>query len=250
MPKNITLKFSSSGIQSDIYYLTPEILTKLESKEIEGLPPIQFIEQYADKTLNLSSGICYDHDSFEVYLLDGDREEKLEVQNFDDIDGAGEDDWVADPQKLIIDFDSTDFSLRADLEPSDHHVAAVFNPITYGSGSITCPLTVDDDFCPSDIRLILASLEVGQPDGFVNMEIYRQSLNTLDEAESEIHGLEYKGERYDFGYDLSFWGGSGSLTLYKYDQDEKIWLADYFTNVFDEDDLDDDYDIETVVVED
>ena len=38
MPKNITLKFSSSGIQSDIYYLTPEILTKLESKEIEGLP--------------------------------------------------------------------------------------------------------------------------------------------------------------------------------------------------------------------
>ena len=69
MPKNITLKFSSSGIQSDIYYLTPEILTKLESKEIEGLPPIEFIEQYADKTLNLSSGICYDHDSFEVYLL-------------------------------------------------------------------------------------------------------------------------------------------------------------------------------------
>jgi hypothetical protein len=58
----------------------------------------------------------------------------------------------------------------------------------------------------------------------------------LDEAESEIYGLEYKGERYVFGYDLSFWGGSGSLTLYTYDQDEELWLANYFTDVFDEED--------------
>jgi hypothetical protein len=234
--REITLKFSSSGIQSDIYYLTPEILTKLESKEIEGLPPIEFIEQYADKAFNLSYGICYDHESFEVHLLDGDREEKLEVQNFEEIDEAGEDDWVADPQKLIIDFDSYDQSLRADLEPSDHHVAAVFNPITYGSGSINCILSVDDDFCPSDIRLIIASLDIGQWDGLVNQEIYREGLNTLDEAESEIYGLEYKGIRYDFGYDLSFSGGSGSLTLYTYDQDEELWLANYFTDIFDEED--------------
>ena len=245
MPKNITLKFRSSGIQSDIYYLTPEILTKLESKELEGLSPLEFIEQNADKTLNLSYGICYDHTSFEVYLLEGDREKKLEVQ---EIDEPG-DESVADPQKLIVDYDSTDYSLRADLEPSDHHVAAVFNPVTYGSGSIDCPLTVDDDFCPSDIRLILASLDIGVSGGLVNMEIYRQGLNTLDAAESEIYGLEYKGERYDFGYDLSFWGGSGSLILYEYDQEEKIWLEAIFTNVFDEDD-EDDYDMETLVLED
>ncbi len=238
MPKNITLTFSSSGIQSDIYYLTPEILTKLESKELEGLPPLEFIEQNADKSFNLSYGICYDHKSFEVYLLDGDRKEKLEVQYFEEIDEAGEDDWIADPQKLIIDFDSHDCSLRCDLEPSNHHVAAVFNPVTYGSGSINCPLTVDDDFCPSDIKLNMASLDIGLDGGLVNEEIYRQSLNTLDAAEMEIYGLEYKSKRYEIGYDLSFSGGSGSLTLYKYDQDEKIWLADYFTNVFDEDDLD------------
>lgn len=239
MSREITLKFSSRGIQSDIYYLTPEILTKLESKEREGLPPVEFIEQYADKAFNLSYGICCDHESFEVSLIDGDREEKLEVQDFNDIDEAGEDDWVADPQKLIIDFDSCDHSLRADLDPSDHHVAAVFNPVTYGSGSINCSLSVDNDFCPSDIRLILASLDIGQwGAGLVHPEIYQEGLNTLDGAESEIYGLEYKGERYDFGYDLSFSNGSGSLTLYTYDQDEKIWLVNYFTDVFDEDDDD------------
>ncbi len=238
MPKNIVLKFSSSGIQSDIYYLTPEILTKLESRKTEELPPIEFIEQNADKAFNLSYGICYDHKSFEVSLLDGDREEKLEVQNLVYIDEADEDDWVADPQKLIMDFDSGDYSIRTDVEPSDHHVAAVFNAVTYGSGSINCPLTVDDDFCPSDIRLISTSLDIGRDGGLVNQEIYRQGLNTLDEAETEVYGLEYKGIRHDFGYDLSFWGGSGSLMLYTYDQDEEMWLANYFTNIFDEDELD------------
>ena len=53
MPKKISLTFCSSGIQSDIYYLTPEILTKLESKELEGLPPLEFIEQNALAVANL-----------------------------------------------------------------------------------------------------------------------------------------------------------------------------------------------------
>ena len=74
MSKNITLKFSSRGIQSDIYYLTSETLTKLEAKDIGELPPLEFIEQNADKAFNLSYGICLDHQSLQIQLVDGDHE--------------------------------------------------------------------------------------------------------------------------------------------------------------------------------
>ena len=39
MTKSITLKFNSSGIQSDIYYLTAETFPKLQDKDIGNISP-------------------------------------------------------------------------------------------------------------------------------------------------------------------------------------------------------------------
>ena len=241
MSKNITLKFSSRGIQSDIYYLTSETLTKLEAKDIGELPPLEFIEQNADKAFNLSYGICLDHQSLQIQLVDGDHEKKLDFQYTSDYE---EEASGGDRQKLLW----NDYGMQNEKEcedPSENHAAAVFVPVAYNSGSIECTLSVENDFCPSDITLITCSLEIGGAEGFLNDEIYRQGLITLNTAEDEIYGLEFKGVRYEFGSDLSFQGGDGSPILYKYDQDEGIWLADYFTEVFEDDD-DDDWDIETV----
>ena len=40
MTKPITLKFTSSGIQSDIYYLTAETFSKLKGKVIGNISPL------------------------------------------------------------------------------------------------------------------------------------------------------------------------------------------------------------------
>mgnify|MGYP001498563530 CR=1 FL=1 len=64
MTKPITLKFTSSGIQSDIYYLTAETFSKLKGKVIGNISPLEYIEQFADKRFNLSYGICLDNPNF------------------------------------------------------------------------------------------------------------------------------------------------------------------------------------------
>jgi len=71
MSKEITVKFKSPGIQSDIYYVTAEVLSKLENKDTGGLSQIEFVEQNADREFNLSFGICLDHSEFRASILEG-----------------------------------------------------------------------------------------------------------------------------------------------------------------------------------
>jgi hypothetical protein len=71
MAKEITVKFISPGIQSDIYYLTASALSKLENKDTGGLSQVEFVEQNADKEFNLSFGICLDHSQFRALISDG-----------------------------------------------------------------------------------------------------------------------------------------------------------------------------------
>ena len=52
MIKPITLKFTSSGIQSDIYYLTTETFSKLQDKDIRNMSPLEYIQKFADKEFN------------------------------------------------------------------------------------------------------------------------------------------------------------------------------------------------------
>ena len=227
MSKEITVKFKSPGIQSDIYYVTAEVLSKLENKDTGGLSQIEFVEQNADREFNLSFGICLDHSEFRASILEGSEERGIEIQDISS--QAWDDEWQLDQQS--ISYESEEFEEKDCEDPSDDHVAAVFVPVSYPEGEIECKLSVDDDFNPSDITLITKSLDVAV--AFVNENIY-PTLNTIDDAEREIYGLVYKGQRYEFGHSVSFRGGSGSPVLFRYDEDEDFWYTDYYTEIFDE----------------
>ena len=229
MAKEITVKFKSPGIQSDIYYLTSDVFEKLERKDTGGLSQVEFIEQNADKEFNLSFGICLDHSEFRASVSEGDEERAIDIQDISQQEW--DDEWQLDQHS--ISYDNEESEEKDCEDPSEDHAAAVFVPVSYPEGEIECVLSVDDDFNPCDLKLVIKSLDI--PCEFVHENIYCESLNTVDNAEQEIFGLVYKGQRYEFGHSVSFWGGSGSVVLFRYDDEDQFWYNDYFTEIFDED---------------
>ena len=229
MAKDITVKFKSPGVQSDIYYLTSDVFAKLENRDTGGLSSVEFIEQNADKEFNLSFGICRDHVEFRAFIIEGSKELEIEIQDVSEQEWN--DEWQLDQQS--ISYNSEDQEVKDCEDPTDDHVAAVFIPVTYPEGEIECNLSVDDDFNPCDITLVVKSLDI--PGEFLNQNIYCETLNYIDDAELEVCGLIYKDQRYDFGHSVSFVGGSGSPVLFKYDEDDETWYTDDSTGIFDED---------------
>ena len=227
MTKSITLKFTSSGIQSDIYYLTAETFSKLQDKDIGNISPLEYIEQFADKEFNLSFGICLDNPNFKAKIIENQKEIELGLQNISYFS-----DGDAKLNNQLLTYDVEDFRYKDCEGPNSNHVAAIFAPISYPFGSIECTFDVKENFKPSDILIKFKSLDL--PEGFLHENIYCQDLNISEGAEYEISGIIYDGIEHVFGQDLSFSGGAGSPLLFTYDEDEEIWFGDYFTEIFEE----------------
>ena len=227
MTKPITLKFTSSGIQSDIYYLTTKTFSKLQDKDIENMSPLEYIEKFADKEFNLSFGICLDNPNFKAKIVENEKELELGLQNLRLIR-----DGDANLNNQLLTYDDEDFGFKDCEGPNSNHVAAIFVPVSYPFGSIECTFDVKENFKASDILIKFKSLDL--PEGFLHENIYSQDLNISEGAEYEVSGVEYDGIEILFGQDLSFSGGSGSPLLFTFDEDEGIWFGDYFTDIFEE----------------
>ena len=107
MTKPITLKFTSSGIQSDIYYLTDETFSKLQDKDIGNMSAFEYIEKFADKVFNLSSGICLDNPNFKAKIIDNEKELELGLQNLRLIR-----DGDANLNNQLLTYDDEDFGFK------------------------------------------------------------------------------------------------------------------------------------------
>ena len=227
MPRKITVKFISPGVQSDIYYLTNEHLSKLTNKDISNLSPLDYVEQNADKEFNISYGICLDHPNFKALIIEKEKEIEVGVQDLVDITEYGE-----ELKTNLLTYNSDKLIFPCGREPAENHFAAIFVPVYYPYGSIECTIDVEDDFRHSDILINMRSLDL--EGDFLHENIYLSNLHYTDNAEYEIIGITYNGKDYEFGQDLSFSGGSGSALLFKYDENDAFWYADYYTDIFEE----------------
>jgi len=121
------------------------------------------------------------------------------------------------------------------VSPSDNHTAVVFEFNRYRTGWMQCELQVDDDFKFADLQLKWRSLDYSSE--FLRDWTYLEEKTAVDEAESELVGLIYRGCEYEFGYDVSFSGNNSELQYFSRDEDgELVWQI--YTSIFDSDEFD------------
>ena len=70
--KKVKLRSETPGVQSYAYYLKREANEKFKTKDPGRLTPLEFIQEMADVTQNMSYEVCADHPEFKgLASIDG-----------------------------------------------------------------------------------------------------------------------------------------------------------------------------------
>ena len=138
----------------------------------------EYIEKFADKEFNLSSGICLDNPNFKAKIVENEKEMVLGLQNLRYIR-----DGDANLNNQLLTYDDEDFGFKDCEGPNSNHVAAIFVPVSYEFGSVECTVDVKENFKASDILIKFKSLdlpEVNQHFPIVHQEpMYFQTFASM-----------------------------------------------------------------------
>lgn len=221
MKKTIKLTISGRGIQSYAYYISPQTVLSLESKEYaeDGTSAWEFVQENADEELNVSYGLCLDDSELQVTITDGEIERPVDYQDLDEGDPV-------DPDMICYrGFENVIYAEKPD--PKENQ-SVVLEFSTYQIGTMETYIEVDEDFKLSDLTFITQNIDRA---GWLGEVTYFAGMITIDDAEQDIVAITYKGKTFDLPGSLSFSTAGMELQLHKRNENG-VLECDIFSDLF------------------